>query len=81
MEQVTYGSLKKPITRKEMLEESIVSLGTQAGNYGLFTEEARILTLIGAKEIKEEVRVLSSLLNRDSHAILSSMPTLYALLK
>ena len=81
MEQVTYGSLKKPITRKEMLEESIVSLGTKAGNYGLFTEEARILTLIGAKEIKEEVRALSGLLNRDGHAILSSMPTLYALLK
>lgn len=81
MEQVTYGALKKPSTRKEMQEERVLSLGTQAGNYGMFTEEVRILTLKGATEIKEELRVLSLLIGRDSHALLGHMPTLEELIK
>ena len=58
MEQVTYGALKKPSARKEMLSNDVVSLGTKSGNYGMFTEEARILTLNGANKIKSELMTL-----------------------
>ncbi|QDP67501.1 MAG: hypothetical protein Unbinned5350contig1004_8 [Prokaryotic dsDNA virus sp.] len=81
MEQVTYGALKKPSARSEMLEEKVVSLGNQAGNYGLFTEQARILTLIGAKEIKEELRKLAVELGYDITCMLRTMPTLEKLIK
>ena len=58
MEQVTYGALKKPSARKEMLGNDMVSLGTQSGNYGLFTEEARVLTRVGAAKIKIQLDML-----------------------
>lgn len=76
MEQITYGALKKPSARKEMLEERMVSLGTQAGNYGLFTEEARVLTLQGANDIKEELRSLCEYKGIDFDSLLGFAPTL-----
>lgn len=81
MEQVTYGALKKQSARDEMLSNNVTSLGTQAGNYGLFTEQARILTLGGATEIKEELRKLAVELGYDSACMLRAMPTLSELIK
>ncbi len=80
MEEVTYGALKKPSARKEMLEESMVSLGTQAGNYGIFTEEARILTLIGATEIKAEIKNACDTLQVDQCQLMELFPTLKELI-
>jgi hypothetical protein len=81
MQEVTYGALKKPSARKEMLEETMVSLGTQAGNYGIFTEEARILTLNGANEIAEEVRALCEQEGLDFDSVLEFAPTLKELIE
>ena len=81
MEQVTYGALKKPSTRKEMQEESILSLGTQAGNYGMFTEEVRILTLKGANKIKSELVSLCKDEGLDLDSILEFSPVLAELIK
>jgi len=80
MEEVTYGALKKPSARKEMLEESMVSLGTQAGNYGTFTEEARVLTLIGANKIKSELLQLCNEEGISFNALLEFAPTLHELI-
>lgn len=81
MEQITYGSLKKPSVRKEMLEEKVVSLGNQAGNYGLFTEQARILTLIGANKIKSELLQMCKDEDLDFDSLLEFAPTLSELIK
>ena len=81
MEQFTYAAIKKPSQRQEMLDEDVSSLGTQSGNYGLFTEQARVLTLSGANEIKEELRKLAVLLGFDSKCMLRDMPTLEKLIK
>lgn len=81
MEQVTYGALKKPSVREDMLEEDMVSLGTQSGNYGLFTEQARVITLNGAKKILAEIDDLASQLGHDRSAVFELTPTLEKLLK
>ncbi len=81
MEQFTYAAIKKPAQRQEMLNEDVSSLGTQSGNYGLFTEQARVLTLSGSKAIKEELRKLALLISKDSQALLDNMPTLKKLIK
>ena len=81
MELVTYGSLKKPIARAEMLEEDMVSLGTQAGNYGIFTEQARVLTLNGAKKIHAELALLCDEEKLDIGSLLEFAPTLKELIE
>ena len=80
MEQVTYGALKKPSVRVSMLEEDMVSIGTQSGNYGLFTEQARVLTLIGATEMLKDVDIIAIELGCSRSAIFDLMPTLKKLL-
>ena len=81
MEQFTYAAIKKPAQRQEMLNEDISSLGTQAGNYGLFTEQARVITLSGAKKILSEIDDLASQLGHDRGAVFELTPTLEKLLK
>jgi hypothetical protein len=81
MEQFTYAAIKKPVQRQEMLDEDISSLGTQSGNYGLFTEQARVLTLSGAKKILKEVRRLCKDEGLDFDSVLEFAPTLEKLLK
>lgn len=80
MEQVTYGSLKKPSVREEMLKEPMVSLGTQSGNYGLFTEQARILTIKGAMEIQKEISLMCKEEGLDFESVLEFAPTLNKLI-
>ena len=80
MEQVTYGALKKPSVRVAMLEEDMVSIGTQSGNYGLFTEQARVLTLNGVKEILKDVDYVAIELGCSRGIVLDLMPTLKKLL-
>lgn len=56
MEQFTYSALKKLDSREEMLNENVSRLGTQSGQYGVFQEQARILTLNGARLIRQELK-------------------------
>ena len=81
MEQFTYAAIKKPTQRQEMLDEDISSLGTQSGNYGLFTEQARVVTLSGAQKILSEIDNLASELGHDRSAVFELTPTLEKLLK
>ena len=81
MQEVTYGALKKPSVRMETLKEDMVSLGTQSGNYGPFTEQARILTLRGAKKILSEIKSICKDEGLDLEAVLEFSPTLAALIK
>jgi len=81
MEQFTYAAIKKPTQRQEMLDEDISSLGTQSGNYGLFTEQARVITLSGAKKIITELKRLCKDEDLDFDSVLEFSPTLEKLLK
>lgn len=81
MEQFTYSSLKSPMNRDEMLQEKMVRLGTQSGNYGAFQEQARVLTLKGAIEIRQELSHLAAALGHDVSAVFELTPTLEKLLK
>jgi len=80
MEQFTYAAIKKPTQRQEMLDEDISSLGTQSGNYGLFTEQARVVTLGGAQKILSELERLCNDEDLDLDSILEFAPTLKSLL-
>lgn len=80
MKQVTYGALKKPRSRKEMLEESIVSLGTQSGFFGPFTEQARVLTKNGADKINSELQAMNDEFKFDVEMLLNYCPTLKELI-
>lgn len=81
MEQFTYAAIKKPTQRQEMLSEDISSLGTQSGNYGLFVEQARVITLVGAKKIAKEMKRLCEEEGISYEAMLEFAPTLEKLLK
>lgn len=81
MEQFTYAAIKKPEQRQEMLDEDISSLGTQSGNYGLFTEQARVITLSGAQKILAEIDDLASQLGHDRNSVFELTPTLERLLR
>ena len=81
MEQITYGGLRSSAARKEMLEEEMISLGTQSGNYGEFQEQARILTLGGSEEIIKELHHLAETIGHDMSAVFELLPTLEKLLK
>ena len=81
MEQFTYAAIKKPTQRQEMLDEDISSLGTQSGNYGLFTEQARVITLSGAKKISNEIEEMCKEEGLSFDALLEFAPTLNKLLK
>ena len=78
MEQFTYSSLKKSESRSEMLDQSISRLGTQSGNYGVFNEQARVVTLKGAVSIECE---LMKALGKDAAVkAIENSPTLKELL-
>lgn len=81
MQQFTYAAIKKPKQRQEMLNEDISSLGTQAGNYGLFTEQARVITLSGSKKILKEIKALCNDEDLDFNAVLEFAPNLNKLLR
>ena len=81
MEQFTYSALKKPAVRLLMLDEKVARLGTQSGQYGVFQEQARILTLDGANEIRDELKRLASEIGHDVSAIFDLTPTLKNLIK
>ena len=76
--QFTYKDLTRTANRKEMLEENVSSLGTQAGHFGAFKEQARVVTLSGSKKIQEE---LSWSLGGDVAKLLDECPTLKALIQ
>ena len=78
LEKFTYRDLTKTESRNEMLDNDISSLGTQAGGFGMFTEQARVLTLSGAEKIKGELEH-SACLNIDE--LFDACPSLKLLIK
>lgn len=79
LEQYTYKDISRLVDREEMLKENVSSLGTQAGGFGMFTEQARVLTWAGADQIKKELAEELVLLDVD--LILKRCPTLKALIQ
>ena len=75
--QYTYNDIKKLPMRKESLSNAISNIGTQSGGFGSFKEQARVLTLRGAKEIIEE---LSGNAVLDIDQLFDACPTLKLLL-
>lgn len=82
MQEFTYNSLKNLDSRQEMLGENISSLGWQAGGFGIFNEQARVLTLSGANQIKAELEVfLIGVKNGCDFNLTEECPTLSELIK
>tara|TARA_R110000824_G_scaffold220201_3_gene407278 strand:- start:3228 stop:3470 length:243 start_codon:yes stop_codon:yes gene_type:complete len=78
IEQFTYKDLTRTVNREEMLEQDVSRLGTQAGNFGLFKEQARIVTWSGSKQIQTE---LMWKFGKDLSKLLDECPTLKALIQ
>ena len=76
-EQYTYNDIKKPVKRQEMLSNPLSSIGTQSGGFGIFNEQARVLTLKGAEDILDELQVDAGL---NIEKLFNICPTLKALL-
>ena len=81
MNQFTYNSLKNLDSRQEMLRSDISSLGWQAGGFGVFNEQARVLTPSGAQAIKSELELFTaSLKNGFDVDMIIECPTLAKIL-
>ena len=78
IEKFTYKDLTRTVNRNEMLDENVSSLGTQAGNFGIFKEQARIVTWAGSKQIQSE---LMWKFGADLGEMLDDCPTLKALIQ
>jgi hypothetical protein len=78
LEQFTYRDLTKTKTRNEMLYNGISSLGTQSGGFGIFNEQARVLTVSGAATIQRELKDNACL---DLVELYDACPALEALIK
>ena len=78
IEKFTYRDLTKTNKREEMLYEKVSSLGTQAGGFGVFTEQARLITLSGSNQIKKEITEVCGF---DLEEIYEACPTLKDLIK
>lgn len=72
----TYKDMSKPDMRDLMDMRSISSLGTQAGNFGKYTEQFKVLSKAGASEIIMELEAALG-----STEILEHCETLKELLK
>lgn len=81
MEQFTYSALKKQKERANMLSNDMSSLGTQSGNYGQFKEQARVVTINGAKKIALEIENLRKTFGISHLDINKHLPTLKELIK
>lgn len=57
MKKFTYNSLKNLDSRQEMLRSDISSLGWQSGGFGDFNEQARVVTISAAEQIKSEIEI------------------------
>lgn len=79
LKKFTYKDLTKTKTRSEMLCNGISSLGTQSGGFGPFTEQARVLTVMGAAKIKGEL--VDSVGEVGLNDLYEACPALEALLK
>lgn len=77
IEQFTYKDISRLVDREEMLKENVSSLGTQSGGFGIFTEQARVVTVEGSDTIKEELGAMGFNVSK----LLDSCPTLKALIK
>lgn len=77
LEQFTYKDISRLVDREEMLKENVSSIGTQSGGFGMFTEQARIVTLEGSDTIKEELGAMGFNVSN----FLDACPTLKSLIK
>ena len=80
MEQVTYGALKKPVVRENALKQGVVKLGTKAGNYGKFKEQARVVSNESLRAILSELRYFEDGEGLDESTIINSCPEIFKLL-
>lgn len=81
LEQYTYNQLKKEEFRDDIKELGFASVGTQAGQYGKFTEHFRAISINGAEKIKQELEFTASLIGVTYEQLMESMPQLEGLLK
>lgn len=77
LEQFTYKDISRLADREKMLKENVSSIGTQSGGFGMFTEQARIVTLGGSDTIKEELGAMGFNVPK----LLDACPTLKSLIK
>lgn len=79
--QFTYNELKKKETRNEIMLKGISSIGTQAGNYGEFTEHFRVISLNGAESIKSELEYAAGTMCVDFDELMELLPKLKELIE
>lgn len=79
--QFTYNELKKKETRDEIMIEDVSSIGTQAGNYGEFTEHFRALSKVGADSIKDELKCAAETMCVDVDDLMELLPKISELIK
>lgn len=78
--QYTYNQLKKEEFREDIQEIGFASIGTQAGQFGKFTEHFRAISLNGANELKKELTNTAELIGVTYEQLMESMPQLKELL-
>ena len=82
MQEFTYNSVKNLDSRQEMLNGKVSSLGWQAGGFGTFNEQARVITLAGANAIRTELEIfLIGVKAGCNDDMAKECPTLNALIK
>lgn len=79
--QYTYNQLKKEEFREDIQEIGFASIGTQAGQFGKFTEHFRAISLSGANRVKKELEDTASLIGVSYDQLMESMPELKELIK
>ena len=79
--QFTYSDMKKQDSRDEIMLENFCSIGTQAGNFGVFKEHFRTISKDGGGVIKSELEYTASLLGLDYDQFMETMPELKGLIK
>lgn len=79
--QFTYNELKKKETRDEIMLEDVSSIGTQAGNYGEFTEHFRALSKGGAESIKGELEYAARTMCVEFDDLMELLPKLKELIE
>lgn len=80
LHQYTYNQLKKEEFREDIQEVGIASVGTQAGNFGKFTEHFRTVSAVGVETLRRELGLTAELIGVTYDQLMESMPELERLL-
>jgi hypothetical protein len=72
-----YANMKNLDQRQAMLQEPVSRIGWQAGGFGIFNEQARVITKIGSDQIKKELdSAFKNSKIKDLESLLAACPTL-----